>query len=277
MINSRLGICSWSIDRADVVRALSVAGEDVGVEAVQIGFFLRSGLAGADSDSIRRAADTAGVRLVGAFLGFEGEDYSSIAAVAASGGYAADETLADRMARTRDASRLTAAVGCEALAIHHGSIPDDPEADRYGKLLARVGEAADVAASDGLRLLLETGRESAATLAGFIGALGRDNVGVNFDPANFVVYGTDDPVSAVSVLKGLIEQVHLKDAMASSQPGIEFGSPAALGAGDARIPRVLSKLRAVGYGGTWLVESKPERGGLAALRGAIDYANSMLM
>ena len=136
--------------------------------------------------------------------------------------------------------------------------------------------ADELAELDDLRLLLETGRESAEVLLGFLHAVGRSNVAVNFDPANFVALGTDDPARAVSQLKGFIENVHMKDATCSEQPGLEYGRPTPLGLGDAAIPRVVSKLRATGYTGPLLIERSGGASDLETIRHAVSYLRSLL-
>jgi sugar phosphate isomerase/epimerase len=111
---------------------------------------------------------------------------------------------------------------------------------------------------------------------GFISHVSAPNVGVNFDPANLTIYGTDDPVRAVSQLRGLIDIVHLKDAFSSARPGADFGRSAPFGTGQVQIARVVSKLRATGYGGPLLLEVKGADP-VSEIRAAIDYLRSMLV
>ena len=192
-----LGVCSWSIDRHDVLRSIQLAGTELGLRLVQIGFFTHEAVRRAATDRIRRAAEDSGVTLTSSFLAFEGEDYSSITSIAKTGGYALDKDYAHRRTLTAEVADLTAAVGCGAVAVHLGTIPEDPDSPMHGKLVARVGEVADLLAERRLGLHLETGREAAEVLRAFVDAVGRPNVAVNFDAGNFVVYGTDLPAQAV--------------------------------------------------------------------------------
>jgi L-ribulose-5-phosphate 3-epimerase len=271
-----IGACSWSIDRNDVLRSLELIGSQLGLRVAQIGFFSTASVRSADVDVIRRTAEKAGVTLVGAFVAFDGEDYASIERIAETGGFGFDGEYEARLAVTRDVARLVTALGCPTLAVHIGTIPADPDSRFYAKLLTRAGEAADILAAGSVRLLLETGRESAENLAGFIDSLGRRNVGVNYDPANFVVYGTGEPVAAVSRLKDRIENVHIKDAFRSDRPGREYGRTAVLGSGDARIPQVISTLRSIGYTGPLLIECGARQAGIDAVRCGVDYLRSIV-
>ena len=271
-----IGVCTWSLDRHDIVRGIELAGGELGLRVVQIGFFTQEAVRCADSCAIRQACARADVGLVGAFVGFEGEDYSSIDRIAVTGGYTPSETYPSRFAATLEVARLTVELGCRSVAVHVGTIPQDSNSPVYGTLVERVSEVADALADMDVRLLIETGRESADTLLGFLAVIGRPTIGVNFDPGNLVVYGSDDPAQAVVKLGKRIENVHLKDALQSARPGVEYGRPASLGTGDAAIPRVISKLRVTGYAGPLLVETSSRDAGVETVQRAVDYLHSMV-
>jgi len=270
------GVCSWSIDRARPVEAVRTAAERHGVRVVHLGFF--DGLTPTDlsASQIRAAAAEAGVEISGTFAAFRDEDYGSIAALAATGGYASDERYAERLDFTRRVADLAAELGVGPVAIHIGTIPRDAGDPRYAKLLARGREAADLLAERRRELLLETGREPAEVLLRFVQNLQRENARVNFDPGNFLLYGTGDPVQGVTSLRPLIAHVHLKDAVPSDQPGIDWGTEATLGSGQARIARVVSRLRAGGYQGPLVVERTSGRGDPGDLEESIAYLQSLL-
>ncbi|MCH7812681.1 MAG: sugar phosphate isomerase/epimerase [Planctomycetes bacterium] len=272
-----VGVCSWSIDRRQPVQSIRVAGQRYGARAVHLGFFDAETLQATSADALRRVADEVGVEICATFAAFWGEDYSSLTAVAASGGYLPDEHWPTRRDHTLRVADLSAELGAALLAIHVGTIPDDPSADAYRKLAARTAEIADALAERRLTLLLETGRESAATLSGFIDGVAKENVKVSYDPGNMVIYGTGDPVRSIATLGGRIGLVHLKDASASSQPGTDWGCEATLGTGEADIPRVVSRLRATGYSGPLIVERTAGRGDPGDLSESVDYLRSLLV
>lgn len=276
MNNTQIGICSWSIDRHDVLRAIAIAGHDLQMPVIQIGFFTAWTLRDADATAIRRAADTANVEIVANFIAFEGEDYSSIATIAQTGGFMPDELYQERLALTEEAAAMTSTLACDRLATHIGTVPQDESSADYAKLVRRVQEAADRVAAHGVRLLIETGRESAASLSAFMETVDRTNVGINFDPANFVMFGTDDPARSVAKLLPAVEAVHMKDATMSKEPGEAYGRYAALGVGDASIARVVNKLRLAGYGGPLLIERGGGTGEIDELRAAADFLRSLI-
>lgn len=64
--------------------------------------------------------------------------------------------------------------------------------------------ACDALAARGQVYALETGQETAQTLKRFIEDVNRENLKVNFDPANMILYGNDEPTSALDVfIRGL--------------------------------------------------------------------------
>lgn len=285
-----VGVCGWCIDRLDVRRSVEVA-QELGFSAIQLGFFSRtaaqtfaeaSASGGPNTGSKLPVAPGHGklpvapTQVDGAFVAFEREDYSSIARIAETGGLMPDDAYSERAAAIAEVVGIAAKVGCPSVALHAGTIPADRTSTGFTKLTERIRAACDACAARDLRLLLETGRESAETLLTFIAAVDRPNLGVNFDTGNFTVYGSDDPVAAVTKLKGRIELVHVKDAFNSVSPGREYGKPAPLGQGDVNVARVLSKLKATGYRGPLLLEVDTRAAGVGALRDAAAYLRTML-
>jgi sugar phosphate isomerase/epimerase len=275
MTPEAIGVCSWSLDRHDSLGAIRAAA-DLGIGVVQVGFFTAADLRAAKSIRIAQAAREAGVRLAGVFLAFEDEDYSSIARIAETGGLMPDDRAASRLALVREAAEIASALGCSSVAIHAGTVPRDANSGAYRKLGDRVGQAADIAREFGLQLSLETGRESIDRLLTFVNGTGRANIAINFDPANLVLYGVDEPARVVTKLRGRIDNVHVKDAKRSDRPGETLGTTIAIGTGEAEIPRVISKLRIIGYDGPLLIETR--RGDdVHAVRDAAAYLRTLLL
>jgi sugar phosphate isomerase/epimerase len=69
----------------------------------------------------------------------------------------------------------------------------------------------DHVAANGQKLHLETGQETAEHLLEFLIDVNRSNVGINFDPANMILYGTGDPIEALGILGSRVLSVHAKD------------------------------------------------------------------
>jgi sugar phosphate isomerase/epimerase len=110
---------------------------------------------------------------------------------------------------------------------------------------------------------LETGQETASGLVDFIDDTKCDNLFVNFDPANMILYGTGEPIEALQTLGNRVRSVHFKDASWAKSPGKEWGEEVRLGDGDVDIKKYVETLKAIGYDGPLTIEreipQEPER------------------
>jgi sugar phosphate isomerase/epimerase len=88
----------------------------------------------------------------------------------------------------------------------------------------------------------------------FISGVDRDNLCVNFDPANMILYGSGEPIEALGKVGQHVRSVHCKDAKWAAKPGREWGAEVPLGAGDVGIENFLRKLQELGYDGPLTIE-----------------------
>jgi sugar phosphate isomerase/epimerase len=96
-----------------------------------------------------------------------------------------------------------------------------------------------------------------------MGLVQRDNLFVNFDPANMILYGTGEPIPTLKQIGNLVRSVHCKDGTWSDQPGKTWGAEVPLGEGDVNIRQYLQTLDEIGYTGPLTIEreipQEPER------------------
>ncbi|MFA4028426.1 MAG: hypothetical protein GDYSWBUE_000306 [Candidatus Fervidibacterota bacterium] len=205
-------------------------------------------------EQLKRDLEEAGIKVTVVFCGFPGESYADIPTVRRTVGLVPRETRAERLSETKEISDFAAALGVDAIAMHIGFIPEDPADTLYGEVVEACREVCDYAKSNGQRFHLETGQETADTLLRFINDVGRDNLFVNFDPANMILYGSGEPIEALRKVGKYVRSVHCKDAKWSSRPGEEWGEEVPLGQGDVNIPLFLKTLKEVGYVGPLTIE-----------------------
>src|SRR5262249_37904901 len=103
-------------------------------------------------------------------------------------------------------------------------------------------------------LHLETGQEAADALLQFIQAVGRDNLFINFDPANMILYGTGNPIEALKKVGKHVRSVHCKDGKWAKNPGKEWGQEVPLADGDVGMENYLRTLKEIGYTGPLTIE-----------------------
>jgi sugar phosphate isomerase/epimerase len=202
---------------------------------------------------LARLAD-AGITLTCVFGGFEGESYASIQASQETVGLVPAATRAARLAEMKEISDFTKLLGCNVVALHLGFIPHDVESPVFREVTAVTQELCDHVKANGQNLHLETGQESADGLLAFHQAVGRDNLFVNFDPANMILYGTGEPIEAVKKLGPLVRSVHCKDGTWAENPGKEWGCEVPFGDGDVNAGAFLAALLEIGYDGPLTIE-----------------------
>ena len=97
----------------------------------------------------------------------------------------------------------------------------------------------------------------------FIGDVGRDNLFINFDPANMILYGSGEPIAALEKVGKYVRSVHCKDGKWAANPGREWGREVPLGEGDVGMEKYLRTLDRLGYTGPLTIEreiaQEPER------------------
>jgi sugar phosphate isomerase/epimerase len=201
----------------------------------------------------KSALEREGIAATSAVCSFEGEDYANLAKVHETVGFTAPGYAKERIERMREVSTFAAELGLTALSCHIGFIPEDGSAPLYTELLAIARELCDLCAKHGQDLVLETGQETAGTLLRFLADVERPNIKVNFDPANIVLYGSGDPLEALSMLRGHVLSVHCKDGVSPKAVG-ELGHEVALGDGEVDMPGFLKMLKEMNYRGLLAIE-----------------------
>jgi sugar phosphate isomerase/epimerase len=170
-------------------------------------------------------------------------------------GFIPAATRAERETRTLAISDLAAELGVPGIATHVGFVPESNRDPNYLAVRDMVRRVCDHAAKYGQTFALETGQESADTLLDFFLEVNRDNLRINFDPANMILYGTGDPIAALGVLQAHVVTVHCKDGdwPPKGVPGA-LGMEKALGQGSVGMDRFIGKLRQIHYKGPLCVE-----------------------
>lgn len=204
-----------------------------------------------------------GITLTCVFGGFEGESYADIPTVVRTVGLVPRETRAARLAEMKEISDFAKLLGCNVVGLHLGFVPHDAAEPLYAEVLDVTRELCDHAKGNGQNVHLETGQEPADTLLAFIHAVGRDNLFINFDPANMILYGCGEPIAALEKLGAYVRSVHCKDANWSDEPGITWGQEMPLGQGQVGMKNYLQTLKKIGYTGPLTIEreipQEPER------------------
>jgi sugar phosphate isomerase/epimerase len=195
-----------------------------------------------------------GVKITVVFGGFEGESYADIPTVARTVGLVPRETRNERTQELKEISDFARLLEVDAIGLHVGFVPHDRSDPLYQEVVAVTREVCDHCQHNGQRLHLETGQEAADTLLGFLSDVGRDNLFVNFDPANMILYGSGEPIEALRKVGKYVRSVHCKDAKWAANPGKEWGREVPFGQGDVGAENFLRTLKELGYTGPLTIE-----------------------
>jgi L-ribulose-5-phosphate 3-epimerase len=219
----RLGVCSWSLQAQSPLELASKV-RSVGVSMVQLHLDpVREGGDWRADQTVGRLKDR-GIQITSGMMGMKSEDYSTLETIARTGGVRPDETWADNLRAAEGNALMAARLGISLVTFHAGFLPHDAGNAERHKMIDRLRQLAEVFAARNVRVGLETGQESAATLLGVLNEVNgplsaKAQVGVNFDPANMILYGMGDPLDALKQLAPFVLQLHLKDAAPAKTKG----------------------------------------------------------
>jgi sugar phosphate isomerase/epimerase len=154
----------------------------------------------------------------------------------------------------KEIADFTRLLGVDVVGLHIGFVPHDAADPVYAQVIEVARDLCLHCRARNQRVHLETGQESADTLLKFLADTGCDNLFVNFDPANMILYGSGDPIDALKKVGSYVRSVHCKDAKWAARPGEQWGAEVPLGQGDVGMDRFLATLKEIGYDGPLTIE-----------------------
>ena len=249
--SERLTVCSWSL-RPKNPEELLTEIRQIGIPRIQLALDpLR--LEPKIRSALPKMLSEAGVKIVSGMFGTLGEDYSTMETIRRTGGVLPDETWNDNLANIQATANLAQNLELKLVTFHAGFVPHDQSDPGYEKMLHRLRLIADIFAAKKIELALETGQETAPALKEFLHKLGRANVGVNFDPANMILYDKGNPIDALKILGPFLQQCHIKDARKTKTPGT-WGEEVAVGQGEVDWREFFAALEKLNFEGYCCIE-----------------------
>ena len=242
--------------------SINLAGE-LGLDGIQI--YATTGEFSPDTLNTQRKAE------IKKLLKENSLEISALCGDMGGHGFEIAEDNPERIEKTKAIIDLADEFGVKVITTHIGVIPSDKTEKRYSAMLSAMNECGAYAKEKGITLAIETGPEDAKTLLAFL----KDTcggVGVNLDPANFVMVTGQDPVEAVKLLGDYIVHTHAKDGVCLiktdpqiiyncfAEGGIEALNVAdyfletPLGEGKVDFPEYIKALTEVGFDGYLTIE-----------------------
>ena len=261
----RIAVCSWSL-QATAPQELAGKLQETGISRVQLALdpLREESAVWGETEAILKQA---GIEIISGMFGCVGEDYSTLDTIRQTGGIAPDATWDENLENIHATVEIATQLGLKLVTFHAGFVPHDPADPDFAKMVDRLKTVAEIFAAADISVGLETGQETAAGLAALLETLQQPNVIVNFDPANMLLYGKDDPIEAVRVLAPWIQQVHVKDANASATPGT-WGEEVAVGNGQVDWSAFFATLAEIHFTGDIVIEREAGEQRIADIRAA---------
>jgi len=227
MLSRYLGVCSWSLKPQSPMELVSACTE-CGIEAIQLA--LLPLIQDSTWSECGQYLRDSGITVLSGMLEASGEDYSTLETIAMTGGLRQDVTWPSTEENAKRVADIATQLQLPLVTFHAGFIPED-DCEERTKMLDRLQKLSDIFGSRGILLGLETGQERAENVVSVLEELSIPQLGVNYDPANMILYGKGDPIEAIKTLNSWVQQVHIKDAKETEQVGT-WGTEVPSGEGD---------------------------------------------
>ena len=145
-----------------------------------------------------------------------------------------------------DGADFAKLLGIQDVITHMGLIPENPNDPEFMPFCDAVRTVAEHLKENGQYLLFEAGQETPTTMLRCFEVVGTDNLGVNLDTANVILYGKANPVDALDVFGDKVRNLHAKDGRYPTN-GRNLGEETRIGDGKVDFRALIQKLHDIGY------------------------------
>ena len=156
-----------------------------------------------------------------------------------------------------DGADFAKKLGVKNVVTHMGFIPENPNDPQFAPFCVAVRQVAEHLKKNEQNLLFETGQETPVTMLRCFEKVGCDNLGVNLDTANLILYGKANPVDALDVFGKYVMNIHAKDGLYPTN-GHDLGSEVRIGDGKVDFKALFKKLYELQYNSYVTIEREIE-------------------
>ena len=206
-----------------------------------------------EAAKIKAACEKHGVVITAFWCGWEGPCVWNFYEGQTTLGLVPPEFREMRIKNLCDGADFALKLGVTDVVSHMGFIPENPGDPLYAGFIESVRKVAEHLKANGQNLLFETGQETPVAMLRAFEDIAMDNLGVNFDTGNVILYGKANPVDALDVIGKHIKNIHAKDGLYPTD-GKNLGEEVKIGTGKANIPEFLRKIHSMGYDGPVVIE-----------------------
>jgi len=207
----------------------------------------------ANAEKLRDHSAASGVTLAAVWAGYSGPSVWNFIDGPATLGLVPPEFRVTRVRELQAAAQFAAWSGAPAIITHAGFIPENPKDPMYSGTLEAIVVVGRRCRELGVGFWFETGQETPVTMLRVIEDSGLDNLGINLDTANLILYGKANPLDALDVFGQHVRNLHAKDGCYPTN-GHNLGHEVAIGKGKVDFPKILRKLHELGFTGQIVIE-----------------------
>ncbi len=187
-----------------------------------------------------------GIKISAMWCGWEGPQVWDFYEGPTTLGLLPEEYRENRIGNLCNGLDFAKKLGILDVATHFGFIPENPNDPQFLPLCEAIKKVALHAKENGQYMLFETGQETPVAMLRCFEKIGLDNLGVNLDTANLILYGKANPVDALDVFGKYVRNIHAKDGCYPTN-GHDLGVETRIGDGKVDFKALFTKLHELGY------------------------------
>lgn len=203
--------------------------------------------------AVRKRATDQGVRITAVWAGVPGPASWNFTRGPVTLGLVPAEFRWARIEALKRWADFAVEAGAPAIITHCGFLPENMTDPEFAPLCVAIDQVARHCHGLGIGFWFETGQETPVTLLRYIETVGLDNLGINLDPANLLMYGRGNPIDALDVFGKYVRCIHAKDGRVPSN-GNGLGPEVKVGEGMVRYPEFIRRLLEIGFSGDLIIE-----------------------
>lgn len=203
--------------------------------------------------SLKERAVAHGIRLTAIWGGYSGPTAWNFTRGPVTLGLVPPEYRESRIRDLKRWAEFAVEAGAPAIITHCGFLPENMTDPVFEPVAVAIEDVAKYCKKLGIGFWFETGQETPVVLLRYIQEIGLDNLGINLDPANLVMYGKGNPIDALSVFGKYVRAIHAKDGIPPTD-GKNLGREVKVGTGYVRYQEFIPALLKCGFEGDLTIE-----------------------
>ncbi len=210
-----------------------------------------------NSEIIKNLTEENGITVSAFWCGWEGPCVWNFYDGQLTLGLVPPEYRVMRIKNLCDGADFACKLGVKNVVTHMGFIPENPNDTQFAPFCVAVRQVAEHLKKNGQYLLFETGQETPVTMLRCFEKVGCDNLGVNLDTANVILYGKANPVDALDVFGKYVMNIHAKDGLYPTN-GHDLGREVRIGDGKVDFKALFKRLHELKYDSFVTIEREIE-------------------